>query len=115
MPQDHEITLLLHRWKAGEESALETLVPPRIATHRAQVFAGERPGQTLQTTDLVNDAYLKIADQTRVEWQNRAHFFAIAAQIMRRLLVDHARKQNRAKRGGGVQYVALSDAAILSP
>ena len=86
--------MLLQRWRAGHESALETLVPlvERELRHIARrSLRRERPGQTLQTTDLVNEAYLKLADQTRVEWQNRAHFFAIAAQIMRRLLVTRRR------------------------
>jgi len=118
MPQHQDITELLHRWTAGEQSALDALVPlverelRRIARRSLR---NERAGHTLQTSDLVNEAYLKLVNQTRVAWQGRAHFFAIAAQIMRRLLLDHARNQNRAKRGGGIDCVALSDVGVLSP
>jgi len=117
MLQDQEVTQLLIDWSNGDKTALDHLMPlvekelRRLATH---FMRGERPGHTLQTTALVNEAYLKLVDQKRVQWQNRAHFFAIAAQLMRRILVDHARKQGRAKRGGGAQRVSLSDAVVLS-
>jgi len=75
----------------------------------------EHPGQTLQTTDLVHEAYLKLVNQRRVHWQNRAHFYAIAAQLMRRILVDRARKRKRGKHGGGAARVSLSDGNLIAP
>ena len=81
----------------------------------AQHMRREHPGHTLQTTALVHEAYLKLIEQRNVNWQNRAHFFALAAQLMRRVLLDHARKQQRAKRGGGVVHVDLADVAVLTP
>lgn len=118
MPQSSEITELLHRWTAGEEEALDSLLPVverelrRIAR---KSLRNDRPRQTLETTELVNEAYLRLVDQTRVQWQNRAHFFAIAAQIMRRVLLDQARRRNRAKRGAGANQISLSSVTILSP
>lgn len=118
MPQSSEITELLRRWTAGEVAALDNLVPlverelRRIARRSLR---DERPGHTLQTTDLVNEAYLHLVVQTRAQWQNRAHFFAIAARIMRRVLLDHAKKRNRAKRGAGANQISLSDVTIISP
>jgi len=84
----------------------------RIA-HRA--MRGERPGHTLQTTALVNEAYLRLVDQSRVNWQNRAHFLGVAAGLMRQILVDHARRACRAKRGGGVQHLPLDEGLVYSP
>ena len=98
------VTELLQRWKAGDREGLDRAVPlvdrelRRIA-HRA--MRNERPGHTLQTTALVNEAYLRLVDQSRVNWQNRAHFLGVTAGIMRQILVDHARRICRAKRGGG--------------
>jgi RNA polymerase sigma factor (TIGR02999 family) len=118
MSQSSEITELLHRWTAGEEEVLDSLLPVverelrRIARNSLR---HQRQGQTLETTELVNEAYLRLVDQTRVQWQNRAHFFAIAAQIMRRVLLDHARRRNRAKRGAGANQISLSSVTILSP
>jgi RNA polymerase sigma-70 factor, ECF subfamily len=112
-----EITGLLIRWCQGEQTALENLLPlvdaelHRIA-HR--YMRREGPGHTLQTTALVNEAYLKLCDQTRVRWQNRAHFFAIAAKIMRRILMNYARDQSRLKRGGMAVQVSLSEVAVMS-
>jgi RNA polymerase sigma factor (TIGR02999 family) len=117
MPQQREITQLLIDWNSGDEAALDNLMPlvenelRRIAAHHMR---REYPGHTLQTTALVNEAYLKLVDQKRAQWQNRAHFFAIAAQLMRRILLDHARTQKRAKRGGGAQHVELEGAVALS-
>ena len=117
MPHSSEITELLRRWTAGEEAALDTLLPMverelrRIARRSLR---NHKPGQTLQTTELVNEAYLRLVDQTRTQWQNRSHFFAIAAQVMRRVLIDHARKRHRAKRGAGTYHVSLSHVTIMS-
>jgi RNA polymerase sigma factor (TIGR02999 family) len=118
MPHSSEITELLHRWTAGEKDVLDSLLPVverelrRIAR---KSLRSQRQGQTLETTELVNEAYLRLVDQTRVQWQNRAHFFAIAAQIMRRVLLDHARRRNRGKRGAGANQISLSSVTILSP
>jgi RNA polymerase sigma factor (TIGR02999 family) len=112
-PPDSELTDLLVRWSNGNEAALDQILPfverelHRIA--RAQMNR-ESPGHTLQTTALVNEAYLKLIDQKKVKWQNRAHFFAIAATLMRRILLDHAKSQQRAKRGGQALHVSLTDA-----
>jgi len=118
MPQSFEITELLRRWTAGEEAALDTLVPlVERELHRIarRSLRDERPGHTLQPTELVNEAYLRLVDQTRAQWQNRAHFFAIAAQIMRRVLLDHAKRRRRAKRGAGANQVSLTGVTIMSP
>lgn len=112
------VTQLLDDWSHGDQAALDRLMPlvndelKRLA-HRH--LARERPGHTLQTTALVNEAYLRLIDQRQVHWQNRSHFFAIAGQLMRRILIDYARKRGYAKRGGGAQHVALDDVAVLSP
>ena len=114
----HQITGLLVSWRKGDKAALDQLMPlvydelHRLA-HR--YMKRERPGQTLQTTALVNEAYLRLADSNEIEWQNRAHFFAIAAQIMRHLLVDRARSRRYAKRGGGAHPVTLDETAVISP
>lgn len=116
MPQ--QITDLLIDWSGGSPEALERLMPAvegelrRIA---ASYMRRENPGNTLQTTALVNEAYLKLVDQRQVRWQNRAHFFAIASTVMRRILVDHARTQGRAKRGGKAVHVDLEDVAVIAP
>src|SRR6267142_1556313 len=113
-PSPHEITQLLQAWSDGNQEALDKLVPfvyeelHRLARH---YMGGERPGHTLQTTELVNEAYMRLIDWKNVQWQNRAHFFGLAAQIMRRILVDHARTRNSAKRGGDALQVTLSEAA----
>ena len=109
----HEVTQLLRAWSNGDEAALARLTPlvdaelHRLAT---SFLRRERPGHTLQTTALVNEAYLRLIDDSAVEWQNRAHFYAIAAQLMRRILVDHARRRKKLKRGGGAFRVSLSQA-----
>ena len=109
-----EITQLLAAWSDGDRSALEELAPlvheelRRLAHH---YMRGERPGHILQTSALVNEAYLRLIDWKNVRWQNRAHFFAVAAQFMRRILVDLARERRFQKRGGGVLPVSLSEAA----
>jgi RNA polymerase sigma-70 factor (ECF subfamily) len=111
------ITELLVAWGRGDQSALDTLAPlVHQELHRlaARHMAGERPGHMLQATALVNEAYLRLVDWKGVRWQNRAHFFAMAAQIMRRILVDVARARARAKRGGHPLHVSLSEAAQVS-
>ena len=112
-----EITQLLVAWNKGDQSALERLTPlVHGELHRLakRYMAGERQGHILQTTALVNEAFTRLIDWRNVEWQNRAHFFGLAAQIMRRILVDYARARNREKRGGGEIQVSLSDAANVA-
>jgi RNA polymerase sigma factor (TIGR02999 family) len=113
-----EITELLIDWNHGSPEALEKLLPlVETELHRIarNYMRRENPGHTLQTTALVNEAYLKLVGQREVRWQNRAHFFALASQIMRRILLDHARAQGRAKRGGDALHVNLDDVAVVSP
>lgn len=113
----HEVTQLLQAWSGGDQEALEMLVPlvyeelHRLASH---YMSGERPGHTLQTSALVNEAYLRLVDWKNVQWQNRAHFFGVAAQMMRRILVDFARSRHYAKRGGEARQVSLAEAAVVS-
>jgi RNA polymerase sigma-70 factor, ECF subfamily len=112
-----DVTQLLVDWGKGDEQALEQLI---LAVHQElhrmahRHLGRERPGHTLQTTALVHEAYLRLVDQKAVQWQNRAHFFAVAAQMMRRILVDHARARQVAKRGGGARQVPLDEAMIVS-
>ena len=114
-PAMDDISALLRGWSDGDQSALERLTPivydelHRLARRYMQ---HERPGHSLQTAALVNEAYMRLVDYERMRWQNRAHFFAVSAQLMRRILVDHARRHNL-KRGGGVQHVSLEEAAIV--
>ena len=113
-PGQKEITQLLGDWRAGNPGALDKLIPmvqPVLQQLAHRYMSRERPGHTLQTTILVNDAYLQLADQTHPDWQNRAHFFAVAAQLMRRIMVDHARQRQALKRGGGALKVTLDEAA----
>jgi len=113
----HETSQLLIAWGNGDREALDKLFPlVEAELHRLarRYMSRERPGHTLQTTALVNEAYLRLIDQRQVRWQNRAHFFGIAAQLMRRILVDHARKRAYQKRGGGALQVSLEEAAVLS-
>ena len=108
------ITELLVAWRNGDQGAinsLASLVYDELHRAAARCMAGERPGHILQTTALVNEAYLRLVEWKNVQWQNRAHFFAMAAQIMRRILVDDARSRLRAKRGGNALQVTLSEAA----
>jgi RNA polymerase sigma-70 factor, ECF subfamily len=117
MPSSSEITDLLIEWGNGDQTALEQLVPlVERELHRLahRYMRREQPGHALQTTALVNEAFLRLMDQKRVRWQNRAHFFGIAAQIMRRLLLNYARDQRRAKRGGGGLQISLSDVEVIS-
>ncbi|MDX6612329.1 MAG: hypothetical protein QOD75_1515 [Blastocatellia bacterium] len=113
----HEMTQLLAAWSDGDREALDKLLP--LVEHELHRLAHrymnhERDGHTLQTTALVNEAYLRLIDQREMRWQNRAHFFAIAAQMMRRILIDHARKQAYAKRGGGARKVSLDEVDALT-
>lgn len=113
----HDVTRLLRAWYAGDESALEQLMPfvyselHRLA-HR--YMSMEQPGQTLQTTALVHEVYLRLIDVKQVDWQDRAHFYAICARLMRRILVDFARSRSYQKRGGGLTHVQLDEAATVS-
>src|SRR5215217_2149932 len=109
----HDVTQLLRAWSSGDEAALAELAPlVNAELHRlaSSFLRRERPGHTLQITALVNEAYLRLIDETAVEWQNRAHFYGIAAQLMRRILVDHARRRQKLKRGGGAVRVSLAEA-----
>ncbi len=113
-----EVTQLLKAWGTGDDQALERLTPVvenelhRIA-HRC--MARERPGHTLQTTALVNEVYLRLVDVNAVDWQDRAHFFAISARMMRRILTDFARSRNYQKRGAGAVQVSFDEALIVTP
>ena len=112
------VTELLAQWSHGDDAALAELTPlvyeelRRLAHHH---MGGERPDHTLQTTALVNEAYLRLAGQTNPSWQNRAHFFALAARAMRQILVNYAKSYRAQKRGGGAIKVELDEAAIVSP
>jgi RNA polymerase sigma factor (TIGR02999 family) len=112
-PSPHEISQLLRAWSSGDEAALQQLIPLVYEElHRiARRYMGrEREGHTLQTSALVNEAYLRLVDWKNVDWQNRAHFFAVSAQMMRRILVDFARNRRYLKRGGGALQVSLAEA-----
>lgn len=116
-PTPPEVTQLLVAWGDGDQAARDQLMPLVYEElHRlAHRYMGrERVGHTLQTSALVNEAYLRLIDQSRVHWQNRAHFFGIAAQMMRRILVDYARSRGLAKRGGDARQVSLDEAATVS-
>jgi len=116
MTSQADVTQLLLSWRNGNDEALQKLIPlVHDELHRLakRYVAGERPGATLQTTLLVNEAYLRLVDSSRVQWQNRAHFFAISAQLMRRVLVDLARSRNYLKRGGDAEKVPLEEAGEL--
>jgi RNA polymerase sigma factor (TIGR02999 family) len=113
----HKVTQLLLAWNGGDQAALESLIPLVYAELRRlarRAMARERPGHMLRTTGLVHETYLRLIDADQVEWQGRAHFFAIAARLMRRVLVDLARSRGRLKRGGAVQQVALDEALVVS-
>jgi RNA polymerase sigma factor (TIGR02999 family) len=117
METSQEITDLLLAWERGDQSALEKLIPlvEGELRHIAKGYMRhERPGHILQTTALVNEAYVKLIAQDRVHWKNRSHFFAIAAQCMRRVLIDYAKNRLRAKRGGDRQQIQISDAVLMS-
>ncbi len=113
--QSVEVSQLLLAWSDGDQSALDRLTPivyeelHRLARWHMR---REHPGHSLQATALVNEAYMRLVDYKRMEWQNRAHFFAVSAQLMRRILVEHARRHNL-KRGGGVQHIVFDEAAVV--
>ena len=112
-----EITQLLITWSKGDKTALDQLVPlvyPELRRLARIHMRRENPGHTLQTSALINEAYLRLVDQQGVNWEDRAHFFAVAATVMRHILVDHARTRNYAKRGGGVLRLPLDEAKALT-
>jgi RNA polymerase sigma-70 factor (ECF subfamily) len=110
-----DISALLRAWSDGDQSALARLTPivyDELHRLARRYMKRERPGHSLQTTALVNEAYMRLVDYERMQWQNRAHFFAVSAQVMRRILVEYARRHNL-KRGGGVPHVSLEEAAMV--
>jgi RNA polymerase sigma-70 factor (ECF subfamily) len=110
-----EVSTLLRAWSNGDQSALEKLTPivyDELRRLARRYMSRERSDHSLQTTALVNEAYVRLVDYKRMRWQNRAHFFAVSAQLMRRILVDHARRHNL-KRGAGVQHVSMEDTAVV--
>jgi RNA polymerase sigma factor (TIGR02999 family) len=114
-PAPNDVSALLRAWTDGDQGALAQLTPIVYGElHRLAHYyvKRERPGHSLQTTALVNEAYLRLVDYTRMHWQNRAHFLAVSAQAMRRILVDRARRHN-AKRGAGIEHVSLDAEAVL--
>ena len=116
-PGSEDITQLLHAWRGGNREALDRLMPlvyQELRLVASRHLAGERSA-TLQTTALVNEAYLKLIEQRRVDWQNRAHFFAIAARLMRRILIDEARRRTRDRRGGGEVPVPMDELPLAAP
>ena len=116
-PPQHQITQLLAEWSDGNQAALDELYPlvyEELHRLARRYMSRERRGHTLQTTALINEAYVRLVDQKNVRWANRSHFFAISAQIMRRILIDHARRHAYAKRGGGAQQVSLDEVAMVA-
>lgn len=116
-PTPSEVTRLLKDWGNGDSTALDQLMPivyDELRAIAARYLRRERQDHTLQPTALVNEAYLRLIDQKQVEWQNRAHFMGVAAKMMRRILVDHARTHNRVKRGSGAQRVSLDEAVAVA-
>ncbi len=112
-----EITQLLREWSDGNQEALDNLLPlvyDELHRQAASFLRKERPGHTLQTTALINEAYLKLIDRRDVNWESRTHFFAVAAQAMRRILVDYARAKHREKRGGDNIKLSLEDATLIA-
>ena len=116
MEQADEVSTLLRAWSDGDQSALDRLTPFVYGELRhlaRRYMRHERPGHSLQTTALVNEAWMRLVDYKRMQWQDRVHFFAVSAQLMRRILVEHARRHNL-KRGGGAHHVSLDEAALMS-
>jgi len=112
-----EITQILLNWKKGDEAAFEELIPlvyPELKRLARSHMRRENPGHTLQTSALINEAYLRLVDQQNVQWQDRGHFFAVSARIMRHILTDHARGHSRNKRGAGAPHVPLDEAEALA-
>jgi RNA polymerase sigma factor (TIGR02999 family) len=113
-----DVTNLLLKWTQGDEAALEQLMPlvyEELRRMARQCLRRERAGHTMQTTTLIHEAYLRLVDASRVPWQDRGHFFAIAARLMRRVLVDDARKRNYQKRGAELTRISLDEAMVLAP
>src|SRR6476620_5040405 len=113
----HEVTQLLGQWSGGDEKALEKLVPlvePELHRLAHYYMSRKPPGHTLQTTAILNEAYLRLVDNAKPLWHNRTHFVAAAAQLMRRIMVDHARERHSLKRGGGALKVTFDEAALVS-
>jgi RNA polymerase sigma-70 factor, ECF subfamily len=113
-----QITGLLIRWSKGDEGAMEQLTPlvyDDLRKRARWLLRGERPQHTLQATALVNEAYLRLAEDKKIKWQNRLHFFAVASRVMRHVLVDYARRHNRAKRGGDAVLLPLDEAVVFAP
>ena len=116
MEQTHKITRMLRQWSDGNREALEELMPlvyDELHRQARRYLRRERSNHTLQTTALIHEAYLKLIDQRDVNWESRTHFFAVAAQMMRRILVDHARTKHRVKRGGSNENMPLEEAALV--
>ncbi len=116
-PSQQEVTQLLSDWSGGDEGALGkliSLVQPELHRLAHHYMSRERTGHTLQTTALLDEAYLRLVDNTKRNWQNRAHFVAAVAQLMRRIMVDHARQRHSLKRGSGALKVTLDDAALVT-
>src|SRR6266404_3664697 len=114
-PGVNDVSTLLRAWSEGDRNALEKLTPivyEELRRLARRYMRAERSGHSLQPTALVNEAYTRLVDYKRMQWQNRAHFFAVSSQLMRRILVEHARRHNL-KRGGGVQHVSLEEAAVV--
>ena len=112
-PSSSNVTQMLHDWSHGDQEVLDKLVPvvyEELRRQAARYLKRERPGHTLQTTALIHEAYIRLIDQKNVHWQNRAHFYAISAKLMRRILVDHARSRQAAKRGGSDIKLPLEEA-----
>ena len=112
-----EITQLLLSWSKGDKAALDQLIAlvyPELRRLAQRYMRREHSAHTLQTSALINEAYLRLVDQQGVEWQDRAHFFAVAAQVMRHILIDHARSSHYAKRGAGARHVPLDETAVIS-
>lgn len=117
VPEAQGLTQLLVAWSEGDQAAFDQLLPfvnDELRRLAGRYMRRESPGHTLQTSALVNEAYLRLIDQKSVHWQNRAHFFGIAAQLMRRILIDHARKSHYLKRGGGAIQVSLDETAVVT-
>lgn len=114
--ESRNVTRMLAEWQAGDRSALDRLMPlvyDELRRIAARYLHSERSGHTLQTTALVHEAYLRLVDETRIQWQGRAHFFGVAATLIRHILVDHARTQKAVKRGGAAQKVSLDEAFAI--
>ena len=116
-PEPAEVTVLLKAWSKGDQAAMDraSLVYDELRRIARRYMRNERAGQTLQTTALVNEVYLRLVDVKNVDWNHRAQFFSISAQMMRRILVDAARARGSRKRGGGVEKVNVEDVAVISP